>query len=186
MIVGAVVSRLTFTETGPADPTTFVAVQERVKFPSVENVSSAQPVFVVAAPPSVTCQASAILPDVYQPFGPLGAAGSSVYATVGATTPVAAARAAPPPTIGIRACEFARSNVSSVPATGRTVASLSLDRIMIASRRPAATTTSFGCMSKSNVRNVPGASGSVTASEFGFSGSCQPRVRIVPLPVVPG
>ncbi len=78
VIVGAVVSRLTFTETGPAEPTTFVAVQERVKFPSVENVSSAQPVFVVSAPPSVTCQASAILPDVYQPFGPFGAAGSSV------------------------------------------------------------------------------------------------------------
>ena len=50
LTVGAVVSRLTVTETGPAVPTTFVAVQERVNVPSVENVSSTQPVFVSSAP----------------------------------------------------------------------------------------------------------------------------------------
>ena len=71
---GAVASRLTVTETGPVEPSRFDAEHERVNVPSVVNVSSTQPVFVVAAPPSLTCHARPTSP-VYQPLEPVGRRG---------------------------------------------------------------------------------------------------------------
>ena len=50
--------------------------------------------------------------------------------------------------------------------------------------RPAAITESFGWKSNSSRYIVPGVTGSVTPTvEAGFSGSIQPRVMTVPLPV---
>ena len=72
--MGAVASRLTVTETGPVVPPSLVAVQLRVNVPSVEKVSSAQPVCEAAFS---TVQSSATF-DVYQPLAPFGAAGLSV------------------------------------------------------------------------------------------------------------
>src|SRR3954462_6206184 len=77
VVVGAGWSTFPVTLPGRAEPAAFEAEHERTKVPSAWNVSSTQPVFVVAAPPSVTCQASATS-FVYQPPAPVGVAGSSV------------------------------------------------------------------------------------------------------------
>ena len=50
-------------------------------------------------------------------------------------------------------------------------------------RRPAGMTASLACMSNVRLRNSPGTVGTVTESDTGFSGSIQPRVMTVPVPV---
>ena len=87
--------------------------------------------------------------------GPLSvrlSVGGTVPLTVSSSTspPVAVTSASLPPTTGIEMLLPATSSVTWVPGAGRTVNSRSLLSTIRASRRPAGTTTSLGCRSKSS------------------------------------